>query len=73
MPLITPYIPVCLQIFGPKSGEILWLTPLNRVNFRETAFRCHYSSENVGGSDGGKFCLGCPPRALWAVFYKILS
>ena len=30
--------PVCLQICGPKSGEILKFTPLNRVNFRETAF-----------------------------------
>ena len=30
--------PDCLQIFGPKSGEILKLTPLIRVNFRETAF-----------------------------------
>ena len=47
MPLITPYIPVCLQIFGPKSGEILWLTPLNRVNFRETAFKRKQGEEIV--------------------------
>ena len=41
--------PDCLQIFGPKSGEILKLTPLIRVNFRETAFSCEFMILDIEG------------------------
>ena len=54
--------PDCLQIFGTKSGEILKLTPLFRVNFRETAFR-------TGGDHFELFVSGNPVITRYCTFW----
>ena len=61
--------PVCLQICGPKSGEILRLTPLIRVNFRETAFK-DYALQGISTPHDRKSLLCIIPKKLLEDTFK---